>query len=789
MVFPVLALVFFVFAHLKASVATEMGNFEVSGLSSPVQISHDLYGTPKIVAKTDRDAYFAIGFKHASDRLWQLEMQRRLAQGRLSEVLGSETVQTDIWMRTLGLHEAAKQSTPYLKQETIEALTAYADGINAWIAQSAALPIEFQILGIRPEPWSIYDSLSWQKVFSLTLNGNMYDEMRRSLLQGRFNAAQIKYFYPYDPVSAIAEKNIPKEIDLLASSNSLLQFGIGHLFAGSNAWVVSGRYTKSGHPIIANDPHLGLQLPALWYVASIKGDKLDVSGMTLVGLPMVIFGQNSDIAWGGTSLESDQEDLFIETTSPKHPNKYLNGDEWKEFSSHTETIKISPPFPSFLHESLNPIDIVIRKTDRGPVISDVNSMGEEIISLRWAALDSEDHTIDSFLELQYAKNWIGFRQALSQLKSPGLNFLYADRVGNIGYQAAGMVPKRKEGVGILPLVASKNNNWDGYFDFNLLPSGFNPEKGFWVSANEKVDHSAEIVISHEWAPSARHDRISSLLEEFIDAGKLMTVHDMEVIQGDRKDLTALSLLPILKNVLPESSQEKDAILELNKWNGEFDSESVGATLFATWSYYLTHTIFDEALNYTWQRPERGSLLFSSIDRLNWSQLAEVISTNSHGWCKDNQANPCSIELRNSLKVTLRQIEKISGTKTVSKWKWGDLSRTEFIHQPFGSIKGFDSLFKKTVHSVASPNSINASNIIFDGFTGFTQNFGAGFRQIFELDTNNSHWYMLSTGQSGNVMSPHFGDMVVPFASNQLTTDVGNEPLNKIINLIPTSGQK
>lgn len=787
--FPIVAVALFIFFHFKSSIAPTMGTFKLGGLNHSVQITHDLYGTPSIVAKTDHDAYFAIGFKHASDRLWQLELQRRLTQGRLSEILGSEALPGDIWMRTLGLQEAAKQSIPYLSKETVEALTAYSDGINAWIAQASNLPPEFQVLGIRPEPWHIYDSISWQKAFALVLGGNMFDEIRRHLLLNQFTPEQMKFFYPYDPVNLPVKSTRPIQSDLITKSDTLLNFGIGHMFAGSNAWVVSGRHTQSGHPIIANDPHVGLQLPALWYAASLKSDRLNLSGMTLVGLPMIIFGQNADIAWGGTNLESDQQDLFQETISPEHPNQYQDGDEWKTFDTRTETINIGANFPSFLNDRLNPVNIVVRKTVRGPVISDTRSTGDEVLSLRWAALDPEDHTIEAFLQLQYATNWDDFRKALSQLKSPGLNFVYADRKNNIGYQAAGMMPKRGEGVGILPLMASKAANWQGYVEFDLMPSIFNPEKGFFVTANEQVDHSQNIVISHEWAPKARNERITTLLKQFIDADKLMTVNDMKIIQGDAKDLTALALLPFFIRVSGETSQANDAISELNKWNGEFNSESVGATLFSTWSFYLRNEIFGGVLHYSWQRPEREALLWSSMERLNWSELAKVLTTNDHGWCKKNQTTPCEIELQRSLNAALKQLEKLNGTKTVSKWNWGEVSRTDFVHRPFGNIKGLESLFKRTTYNVASPNSVNASNNQFDPFKGFTQNFGASFRQVFELDKGNSHWYMVSTGASGNLMSPHFDDMIIPFSNNQLTQFNTNNKPKEIINLIPLAGKQ
>lgn len=788
--FPICVGILFLYFHFKSSLTPTKGSLSAVGLNSPVEIIHDSYGTPKIVAKTDHDAYFALGFKHASDRLWQLEVQRRLSQGRLSELFGAETLSQDITMRNLGLYEAAKQSLPHLKKDTVDALTAYADGVNAWIAQSTSLPIEFQLFDVHPESWTVVDSLGWQKVFSMMLSGNMTDELLRNRLQSRFTPQQMQYFYPYDPIASLATTHpVTSELSpdnhALAKSNGLINFGIGHLFAGSNAWVVSGKYTQSGSPIISNDSHLGLQIPSLWYAASLKGEKLNVAGMTLVGLPVVIYGQNSVIAWAGTSLMSDQQDLFVETISPQKPNQYLNGDEWTNFESHKEQIIVSAAFPAFLREKLNPVEIVVRKTERGPVISDVRHENDAVISLRWSVLDSEDHTMDAFVGVQYAKNWGEFRESLAQLKSPGLNYLYADSQGNIGYQVAGMMPKRGEGVGTVPLVSSKKNDWQGYYDFDSLPSIYNPEKGFLVSANEQVDHSPEIVISHEWATKARHDRITTLLQQSIDNKKLMTVSDMEDIQGDRQDLTALALLPFLLKVVTETPQEKQAITILKEWNGKFDSESAGATLFASWSYYLSHEIFDPALRHSWRSLAEADQLSTSLERLSWNQLANVISTNEHGWCKPNQTTACTQELQHSFKNTLQQLEKISSTKVVSKWQWSKFSHTKFISLG----REVEWLSKQINHSMASPNSINAANISFDPTKGFAQNFGSNFRQIMELDKKYTHWYMNSTGQSGNFMSTHYDDMIIPFLQGQLVSVNDNKRSEETLSLTPTSTEK
>lgn len=799
---PLLALLGYVWHHLAASITASEGELKVTGLHQPVQIHKDTYGTPQIVARNDHDAYFALGFMHASDRLWQLELQRRLAQGRLSEVLGAGALGEDIWMRSLGLHEAARKAIPYLDKDTMAGLTAYAEGINAWVAQAPSLPPEFQLLGLKPAPWTPYDSVSWQKVFSLTLSGNIFDEVRRSALLQTLPPAQLKYFYPYDPVSALALAKADSSAapSLLAQSDSLLEWGIGHPFTGSNAWVVAGKYTRSGQPLLANDPHVGLQMPALWYAAALKGDKLDVSGMTLVGLPMVIFGQNAHIAWGGTSLEGDQQDLFIETLSPAHPDQYLDNGQWRAFDSHTEIIKVSPEFPAVLNEPLNPVTLKVRRTSRGPVISDVRTLMDQVLSLRWAALDDDDRTTDAFFKLQYASDWASFRQALTALKSPGLNFVYADRAGNIGYQAAGMFPKRGQGksvqdqvasqsAGLLPLIAAAGADWQGYFPFTAMPSRYNPPEGYIVSANQQLPAAwlpdPALVISHEWAPMARHDRIGQLLQTHIASGTPLSFEHMSQIQGDRLDLSARALLPKLQATPVNDSQSAAALDALAQWQGEFAPDSIGATLFATWVYNLKQELFGTLQQVGWLRPGKENLIGSAIDRMDWFRVADALASGE--WCQPDQAAPCAGELQRSLSTSLKQLEKITGTRDLQKWRWGELSTTEFIHQPFGRVKGLGLVFNRKLHTAASPNSINAANMQFDALKGFHQDFGASFRQVIELNDQRRHSYMLSTGQSGNLASPHFDDMLDAFSKNQLTPFVATQ--HTTLTLVPAVGAR
>lgn len=777
-IIPLFLILIFLWHQLQSSLSPTSGVLTVNGLNNPVTIEHDDFGTPFIKAKSDSDAYFALGFKHASDRLWQMELQRRLAQGRLSEIFGTSSVTTDVWLRTLGLNLAAKNAWNSLSPKAQHVLEAYRDGVNSFMTEAVSLPPEFQILQIQPEPWTVFDSLSWQKVFALNLNRNLFDEINRFVMKNRFSSAQMQTFFPYDPLIK-SDTNLTESMAVTANFSPTFhaqqeslqsQWGIGHRFAGSNAWVVSGKYTQSGKPILANDPHLGLQIPSLWYSVSLKGDQLDVSGMSLVGLPVVIFGQNQHISWGGTSLESDQQDLFIETVSNDDPNLYLTDSGWRTFQTRKEVIQVKADMPASLRPSLNPVEISVRSTEIGPVISDIHSASDKILTLRWAALDQDDRTFEAFVNLQYATDWESFQAALQLLKAPGMDFLYADQQGNIGAQAAGMMPKRGTGVGILPQSAyPTSNQWQGYVDFAYMPSAYNPEQGYWVSANERKEHSEQIVISHEWAPPARKQRIESLLKTNIDNNTPMDVATMQAIQRDQLDVSIQPLLSLLTRLEPNSIQSDSAITTLKNWNGEFTPDEAAASIFYTWVEHLRQAIFSNELKHTWQRQDQANLIESMAERVTHDQLAKVLKADALNWCTPTESIfPCQSELRTSLEKSLKQLEKLTNSNDIADWRWGDIHRTEFGHQPFSRVRGLKSFFTRTTRVGGSPNSVNAANAQLDWSRGYIQNFGAGFRQVFELDENRSQWYMNSTGQSGHVMSPHYDDMVELFSQGQLT---------------------
>lgn len=785
-----MAVCFLLFNQLKQSLTPRQGQLQLRQLAESVTIHFDKQGTPTVNAQNDADAFFAQGYLHASERMWQMELQRRLVQGRLSELFGTRSVPSDVWMRTLGLAKAAKIQWANLSQPAKQALDAYAKGVNSWIDSAKDHGPEFALFGITPKPWQPVDSLAWQKVLALNLGQNMYDEVARRSALKILNGEQLKVFFPYDPDlsnQTITAGHQGLNETTQASGPTLEKFaqwqdiqgyfrrtwGLGERFAGSNAWVVAGKHTASGFPMLANDPHLGLQIPSVWYAISLYGDKLAASGMSLVGLPGVMLGRNRQISWGVTNLMGDTQDLFILDIPLENNQVYLTDTGPKAITSRRETIEIAPPSPQFLNKKVLPITIEVRETELGPIVSDVVATADEVMALRWSALDEKDTSFEAFFKAQYATNWQEFRQAVSQLRAPGMQFIYADKQGNIGSQVAGYMAKRGQGEGILPQRAFNTSAyWQGYSEFDRLPRQFNPPQGYIVSANTVIDSDDDVILSHEWANPYRKHRIEQMISDQIGNNHKITLADMQQMQIDYLDLGAKVLLPLLADnslkpkILAAIDDDRDiaelALTRLSQWQGSFDGQSVGASIYHYWLVELKQQIFVDELNPVWQSgPSAVAGLASTVTP---HTLKTQLTMQQSPWCGSRH---CHDELIESFKNAIVALKKDSGSSDPADWRWGLLHHAEYGHQPFGGVKLLDKVFKTTIEVGGSADSVNASGSQKDPSGGYRQSLGATFRQIFDLAQDQGGAYILATGQSGMFMSSHYDDMIVPFVQGKL----------------------
>lgn len=740
--------------------------------SEPISVRRDSMGVAYLKADSDIDVYFAMGYVHAQDRLWQLELQRRICQGTLAEVLGRSALEQDIWVRTLGVYEAASKSVEYLSPAAIASLEAYAAGINEWIRTNKKFPIEFTILGIEPQLWTKEDSLAWIKIFALTLSGNYREEIKRFVSLRYLSDEQFNTLFedgsPRHSVAQIDNPSVLEGLSTLFSSNEIVGSTrvAGDYYPGSNAWVVSGKLTKSGAPILANDPHLDLQIPSLWYAVSQQGATLNASGMSLVGLPVIIFGRNQHIAWGGTAMMADVQDLYLEQISPENPDKYLNDGEPKPFRSRTELINVRADFPSSLRSSLKPVSILVRNSIHGPIISDTITSLEQPVALQWTGLDDQDTSFESFYRLSYATNWDEFKQALTLHVAPPLNILFADKQNNIGLIGIGRIPIRKAGYGAVPVSGNDlSYGWDSYIPFDRMPQVFNPESGFLVNANNRnVDADYPYFISSNYAPPQRATRITHLVQKAVASGRKLTIEDMKLIQGDVLDLSVNNLLSAV-NESDSLDADPSMIEALQKWDGNASMNSVGATIYYGLLRNLKINLFTDELSNHWNRKDHAPYLDSVIASISADKVAEIIRGNDE-WCDDvttDVKENCLSMIESALKTVSEEMTKLYGSD-INEWTWGRANKTVYQHIPFSEVKMLSRLFERTVSSAGSSNTVNVAGTIFDDSEGYTKVFGAGFRQIIEMnDDLPVHLFVNSTGQSGQVMSSHYSDMTDYFA--------------------------
>lgn len=774
-VVPATIIVAGVFSYLRSSLPAE-GTKTIKQANHAVAISNDAHGVPTIIGRTDRDVFFGMGYVHARDRMWQLEVQRRIARGRLSEIFGAGSLKQDIWLRTLGIYESSRQSYAALTPEARASLLAYAEGVNQWLGEHHTLPPEFLLLGVEPAPWDVLDSLSWVKIFSLSLSSNFNSEIAHYFAAQSLSAQQMKVLSGAKVEFATTLPALrPAQSVQFAALGDVQQsleasYGLGGKFAGSNAWVVAKRLSSEHAAMLSNDPHLGLQMPSLWYAVSQQGDRLRSGGMSLVGLPLVIFGRNARIAWGGTSLPADVQDLYFERVDPKNPGHYLSGGQWERFSIRKERIEVRSDFPSFLRPPLKPVDIEVRTTGHGPVISDAVGLGGQAVSLQWTGLEQNDTTYEAFLRLNYASDWASFRQALRPYVAPTLNMLYGDDQGNIGATAIGRIPVRSRGNGSMPSDgASGAYGWTSYIAFDDLPHSYNPERGYIVSANQEiVDAAYPHFISAEWAPASRATRIASLLAARLAAVGKVSPQDAMRMQSDVLSLSAVKIMPRLRQVAATSPRQRQALALLQEWDGRMSPDSQAAALYQVWMRHLRLQVFSQDKLHSPLPREARQYYANMVDKTTVEDLMAALDDRSQAWCanRGNAAGPspasCDQQLLASLDSALDELHKLRGSDAQS-WTWGALHRTVYSHQPFSNVKLLDSLFQRSIPAGGSTDSINVANSVYVEGDGYHQTFGAGFRQVISMRPGPAaHWYMNTTGQSGNVFSKHYSDMIRPF---------------------------
>ena len=774
---------------VRKSFPDTTGEVRINGLKGLVEIKRDAHGIPQIFADDSADLFFAQGYVQAQDRFYEMDFRRHVTAGRLSELVGSGGLETDRVVRTLGWRRVAAKELEQLGPKTRSLLEAYARGVNSYIEgkSGSELSLEYAVLELtgpdyRPEPWTPVDSMAWVKAMAWDLRSNMTDEIDRTMAARQMSADQVEELYPdpptsHDPIvsnrrlavrgqtfrepptlNSAAFASLQKTRDAAASLPALLGTDSANDGGiGSNSWVVDGKHSVTGKPILANDPHLAPSMPGIWYQVGLHCRELtdacpyDVAGFSFSGMPGVVVGHNRRIAWGVSTMYADVTDLYLERVTG---DSYEYKGKQVPLTTRRERLKVAGGKTR---------TITVRSTRHGPLLSDaskdVAGVGEgNAVALQWTAMTPRP-TISAVFELDVAQNWQQFRQAAKRFTVPSQNLVYADVEGNIGYQAPGAIPIRTRGDGRWPVRGwDGKHEWKGYVPFKALPNELNPRAGFIVTANNKVvGDTYPYLLGSDMAVGYRSERIRDLLT----SKNRLSVRDMSRFQMDTYSENAERLVPHLVKIPLDTRFARQGQATLRGWDYRQSADSAPAAYFnVVWRNMLELTFHDELPRSQW--PDGGE---------RWVNVMRTIidKPNSHWW--DNLATPTMVErrddvLRDALIRARDELTRIR-SRDISGWEWGRLHRLTLVNPTLGDTGiGFvNSLFNRgPVQVGGGPGLVDAT--AWDAAQGYEVTAVPSMRMVVDLrDLDMSRWIQLS-GNSGHAFHKNYVDQLPLWAAGR-----------------------
>lgn len=785
------------------------GTLTVAGLNAPVEIIRDAYGVPHIYASNSHDLFFAQGFTHAQDRWWQMALFRATGNGRLQELVGQQDSLsgTDIFIRTIGWRRSAERDVNEIYDEqTITYMQAFTDGVNAYLnsRDKNALALEYRLLGLTGvdagvSPWTLADSAVWQKVMSWDLSNGGFDRTRAEMLEtfgeSLFNDLEIPFEFDKRPTivtaqdlpiteqSLVPQSSLPTvppvvyEGDIIMAGNISPQtnFGFGQGDdLGSNSWVVSGDKTDTGKPLLANDPHLGIQMPSIWYEIGLHCQPVsdecpfNVRGQTLSPFPGVVIGHNDRIAWGFTNVGPDNMDFFRIKVNPENPLQYEYNGEWVDMTVHEEVIRYA--------DSAETLTLQVRETRFGPIINDnqldengqpMGFNNENPLAMRWAALDPS-HTLTALFTMNAAQNWEEFRAGVALFDAPSQNLVYADVDGNIGYQTPGLIPVRPAANdGLWPVDGSTDEyEWLGYIPYDDLPRVLNPERGYIQTANQAVvpleyyetlnarlsetyGQPVNAVIGTDWAQGYRGQRIAELLE----ATEIHSIDTFKTIQGDNKAVYAQEMMPFISAVDYGSDSLNDMRDWLAQWDFMANADSAPAALFNVFYAHLMNELFDD---------QTDDLI--TVGTGSAHAVARLMSLPDNAWWDDVRTADTTETrddiLKRAFASAVEDTQARLGTDR-SKWQWGTLHQANFISEVMGNsgISIIEGLFNRMGTGVGGGGEIVNATGWNAGDEDYTLRALPSFRMIVDMSNLDNSVNIHTTGQSSHPFSEFYDNMI------------------------------
>ncbi len=745
---------------------TEHQTLSFPGLNNPVEVYRDNLSVPHVFAQNDTDLFMAVGYLQAQDRLFQMDLQRRVAKGELSEILGPSRLETDKFLRSTGLRYAAEVTLEAYDGETLGVLQAFAAGVNARIQEISPhrLPLEFKLLNYRPSPWEALDSIAFVKFMAYDLSFS-FEDLELKLLADEFGAEAIEELFPVDmpfPVPIIPSGSpspTPRYSTQFPSSSELSKDAVEELlgryysakpshaflsFVGSNNWVVHGSRSSTGAPILANDPHLPLTLPSIWYQVRLFSPSFNVRGVSLLGVPLVVIGFNERIAWGMTNVGADVVDFFEEQVHPDNEMQYLYRGQWKDFDLREEVIRV---------KGGNSFTLEMKISVHGPVIT---SHGETV-AVQWTA-HRPTFEVRAGLNLTKASNWEDFRSALEDFHSPAQNVVYADAAGNIGMVVNGLFPVRNQGLGRIPVDGSSgNNDWKGFIPFVEIPSSFNPSQGFLVSANQRPTLENDPYLGWSWVDRYRAARINEVLQ----ASSSIGIEGMKALQLDHISVAAREFIPLLLKAFEPltdggaslHAKAPDAISLLQDWDFDMDAEEIAPTLYWMWLNSYREATF---------RDDWNSTGLTLVRLPSMSVLEEITKSEPSSRWFDDVETDTKVEgrddiIRAALVKTLDDLERELGPE-IADWLWGEAHVLQVRH-----LTEIEALSSEVMARDGGRFTVDvAAGSLSDGQLLVTS--GPSWRMIVDFAPARGGGApeglgSYPGGQSGNPLSVHYQDML------------------------------
>ena len=729
-------------------------------IKNQIEIYRDSNAVPFIFAIDDEDAAFALGYVHAQDRMFQMDLMRRAGQGRLSEIFGSSTVPFDRMFRTIGIYKSVEENYHKLSELSKRMLISYSAGVNQYLYDKKGdYSAEFDILGYLPYKWKPEHSLVIAKMMAWELNISWWTDIAFIHLIQKLGEEKVREIIP--DYQENAPTIIPKEIknysavnlDFIKTDKAFRKFiGFNGTHIGSNNWVVNGIKSKSGKPIIANDPHLAFQIPGKWFVASVKSDSWNAAGFTLPGLPGIVIGKNENISWVLTNVMADDADFYLEKFDSTK-TKYLFEGEWKNLTKVTDTIIVK-----------DSIDVVFNKfkTHRGPIISDIHPynylyknefQNDLTISMRWSALDFSDELF-AVQKINRANDWNEFKEGVKDFTVPGQNFVYADKFGNIGYICAAKLPVRNlNSPSILFDGTTSAYDWKGYVPFEEMPKLFNPSENFIASANNKTVSNFKYHISNIWEPSSRIERINELLTQ----KQMHSVDDYKNYQMDFYSHYSKKIVPFILQAFEDvkimDENLKKSLELLSKFDFVIDKESQTPTIYLVFYQFLLQNIFED---------EMGIELFQEykfIANVPYRKIEEMLELPYNSWFDNINTQEFETRddiIRESLVDALAFLEKKLG-RDLTYWQWGKIHKVEFKHI-FGEVSEIAGMLLNVGPYEIGGDGTTVFNTEYSFNKPYENKLGPSMRYIYDFSNENYFEYVLPNGQSGHFLSDYYSNM-------------------------------